>query len=388
GSSPSRNSGQVGGVDRGVIGRVAEALRGAKRPTVMIGKMALESPDGMYAEVEDLCAKFGIKPSIMRGKGNAFGVALAGVLPDTGPGGRPLAHVRGELESVWGASVAVEPGLSGPHIIEAGARGELDLVYVAGADPATDVPDRSQWVAARSRIPFVVVAEAFLSETAQAADVVLPALVIPEKDGTVSSIEGRIQRVRAAVRGPGEARGDWQIVSALAARLGVTVAYSGWEEIFNEMKTLIPGLEVEALMPPIAPARSSGPDSRVRATGGRETAQNGEYPLTLIAGDVLFDRGSMSGRSPAIADLAGEPWAMLNPDEAAKITVADGDPIVLEARRGSIAVTAKVSAAIPPAHVYVPRGYDAAPVSAIADMDEAVTRVRVRALEAEGRRNG
>jgi predicted molibdopterin-dependent oxidoreductase YjgC len=102
----------------------------------------------------------------------------------------------------------------------------------------------------------------------------------------------------------------------------------------------------------------------------------------LIAGDVLFDRGSMSGRSPAIADLAHEPWAMLHPDDAAKVTVSDGDPIVLTARRGSIAVTARVSKAVPPAHVYVPRGYDAAPVNAIMDASEAVTRVRVRALVA------
>jgi len=389
GDSPK--TGEVGGVDLGRIALAGEALRGAKRPMVMIGKTALEAADGetMYAEVEDLCGKFGIKPSIMRGRGNAFGAALAGLLPNTSPGGRPLAQVRGDLETVWGAPVAVEPGLSGPHIIEAAGRGELDVLYIAGADPSTDVLDRSRWAAARSRLPFLVVVDAFLTETAQAADVVLPALVIPEKNGTVSNIEGRVQRVHAAVSGPGEARGDWQILSGLAVRLGRTIAYSGWEEIFNEMKTLIPGLEVDAIVPLAAPARAvSAPGAQ--KSDGRETAADGEYPLALIVGDVLFDRGSMSGRSPAIADLAREPWAMLHPDDAARATVADGDPIVLTARRGSIAVMARVSKAVLPGHVYVPRGYDAAPVNAIVGAGEAVTRVRVRALVtvAGGQGNG
>jgi len=380
-----RKTGEAGGVDHGRITSAGEALRGARQPMVMIGKTALEAADGevMYAEVEDLCGKLGVRPSVMRGKGNAFGAALAGLLPNTAPGGRPLAQVRGDLQSVWGAPVAVEPGLSGPHIVEAGARGELDVLYVAGADPSTDVLDRSRWTTARSHVPFVVVADAFLTETAQAADVVLPALVIPEKDGTVSNIEGRVQRVHAAVIGPGEARGDWQILSGLAARLGTIIAYSRWEEIFDEMKTLIPGLEIDAIVPLATPAQAgSGP--RALKSEGRPAAADGDYPLVLIVGEVLFDRGSMSGRSPAVADLAREPWAMLHPDDAAKVTVAEGDPIILTARRGSIAVTAKVSKAVMPGHVYIPRGYDAAPVNAIVDLSESVARVRVRPLAAAG----
>lgn len=372
---------EVGGVDHEGITRAGESLRTAKRPMVMIGRTALEAPDGMYAEVEALCGKLGVKPSIMRGKGNAFGVALAGVLPNTGPGGRPLDQARANLESVWGAPVASGPALDGPEIVEAGARGELDVLYIAGADPSTDVPDRSRWAAARSHVPFVVVADAFLTETAQGADVVLPALVIPEKDGTVLNIEGRVQRVQAAVSGPGEARGDWQIASALAARLGTTIAYSGWEEIFDEMKSLISGLEIDAIVPPAAPARAA-PASRAPKSNTSAEMADGEYPLVLIVGDVLFDRGSMSGRSAAIVDLAREPWAMLHPDDAAQVAVSDGEPMVLAARRRSIAVTARVSKAVPPGHVYVPRGYDAAPVNTITDAGEPVTRVRVRALVA------
>jgi len=97
-------------------------------------------------------------------------------------------------------------------------------------------------------------------------------------------------------------------------------------------------------------------------------------------GETLFDRGSMSARSGAIADLAGEPWALLHPDDASRTAVQDGDPVVIASRRGSIALRARVSAAILPGQVFVPRGYDAAPVNALIDLTDAVTRVRVAGL--------
>src|SRR5438094_10508980 len=93
------------------------------------------------------------------------------------------------------------------------------------------------------------------------ADVVLPALVAPEKDGTVCNIEGRVQRLRAAVPGPGESRADWGIFAALSERMGKVIAYSGWEEIFDEMCAFIPGLAIyERLQLPGCRPRSCGLD--------------------------------------------------------------------------------------------------------------------------------
>jgi len=114
--------------------------------------------------------------------------------------------------------------------------------------------------------------------------------------------------------------------------------------------------------------------------GGRGSAPDPAFPLTLIVGETLFDRGSMSARSGAIADLAGEPWALLHPDDASRTAVQDGDPVVIASRRGSIAVRVRVSRAILPGQVFVPRGYDAAPVNALIDVTDAVSRVRVAGL--------
>ena len=370
---------QIGGVPAAAMQAATAALADASRPVVMIGRTALEAPDGseLLQHVHDLAGRLGVQVNVMRGKGNAFGARLAGLLPDRGPGGRPLNELRHALKSVWGSEVADAGGLIAPAMIGAAALGALDVLYVIGADPATDVPDRSHWMAAREGLPFLVVQDAFLTETAQSADVVLPALVSPEKDGTVTNIEGRVQRLHAAVPGPGEARGDWAILSALAARLGKTIAYGGWEEIFDEMRSLIPGLELDArVLVPSSPvgARNRGPEARP------VEHRDANYPLILVTGDVLFDRGSMTSRSPAIADLAGEPWVLVHPDDAARAGAADGEAVKLASHRGSLAVRAKVSSAVPAGQVYLPRGYDGAPANALVDLASGTTGVRIEVL--------
>jgi NADH-quinone oxidoreductase subunit G len=370
--------GGLAGVDSAVISAAASQLGGATRALVMIGRAALEAPDGVEAAaaVRDLAARLGVPVNVMRGKGNAFGAALGGLLPDAGPGGRPLADIAGDLQQMWNRSVAPQSGMTAPEIVEACTEGEIDVLYVVAADPATDGPDHTQWKSARGRLPFLVVQDAFLTQTAQVADVVLPALVAPEKDGTVSSIEGRIQRLHAAVPGPGEARQDWNIFSALAERCGTEIAYSGWEEIFDEMRALIPGLALDARMNPIGGAI----DRPARVPPARTQIPSADFPFVLIPGEALFARGAMSARSSAIADLAGEPWALIHPDDAARLSVAEGDAIVLQSPHGAAAVRVKVSTAVLAGQVFLPRGYDGAAANALADAAETVTRVRATAL--------
>ena len=108
----------------------------------------------------------------MRGHGNDIGAHRFGLSPEGG-------------------------GWSAPDILKRAAAGDVDVLYVAGSDPATAVTDGSAWGAARRGVGFVVVHEAFLSRTAEEADVVLPALVLPEKSGTVTNMEGRTLPLRS-----------------------------------------------------------------------------------------------------------------------------------------------------------------------------------------------
>jgi len=371
--------GDRGGVAHGRLMLAAKTLGAARRPLVLVGTLALDAPDGrdLYRMLGTLCERWQVEPSVMRGRGNAFGAALAGLLPDRGPGGRPLPEVTDALASTWGAPLAPGAGRTSPEMIDAAARGELEVLYVVGADPATDVPDARAWQAARSRVPFVVVQGAFLTATAAAADVVLPTLVLPERDGTVSNIEGRVQRLRPIVAGPGDARGDAVIFSALAGRLGKTIAYSSWEEIHDEMRTMIPDLAIDAVLPLAAPRPSDNAPA-----GDLSSAAPGDGSLLLIPGSALFDQGSMSARSEAIAGLAGAPWALLHPEDAGRLGVGEGDTLVLTSTHGSIALRAVVRPALLPGQVFVPRGFDAAPVNALVDATGPASRVRVELLAA------
>jgi len=394
--------GDRGGVAHGRLTLAANMLGAAQRPLLLVGSLALDAPDGrrMWEAVRRMGARWDVEPSVMRGRGNVFGAALAGLLPGRGPGGRGLDEVREVLAATWGTSLAGGVGLAAPEMLEAASRGELDVLYVIGGDPATDVPDAARWEAARSRVPFLVVHDAFLTATAAAADVVLPALVLPEKDGTVCNIEGRVQRLRRIVAGPGEARGDAAVFSALAARMGQTLAYSGWEEIFDEMRTVIPGFGVDVLLPPAAPdvglteaepwafPGEAGAGDIV-AAGDHGLGQTpGDDRLVLIPGSALFDAGAMSARSSAIANLAGTPWALLHPQDAARLEIADGDPVVLAGAHGSVALRAVVRPALLPGQIYVPRGYDAAPLNLLVDGASPRTLVRVRVLAAAGASGG
>src|SRR3970282_1752816 len=138
----------------------------------------------------------------------------------------------------------------------------------------------------------------FLTATGGDADVLFPAPTYAEKHGTVCNLEGRVQQIEAAVRGPGGARGDGAILLELSARLGAEWSYGGWEEIFADARAAVPGLEIGAFRTP-PPLQGDWP------ANGALPARSAD--LVLITGEVLFDRGSMTARSPAIADLAGPP---------------------------------------------------------------------------------
>ena len=349
GQKPDAKVLQEAGVDPAVVAGLVAQLRAAARPMVFIGKSALEGPAGTTVlHAAQRLQAAGCMIHIMRGKGNAVGAALMGVLP--GPGG-------------WTA----------PEMIQQAARGALDVLYVLGGDPATEVGDAHAWAAAREHTPLVVVHDLFLTATGRDADVVLPALTYAEKHGTVCNLEGRVQQIEAAVRGPAGARGDGAILLELAARLGAEWSYGGWEEIFADARAAVPGLEIGAFRTP-PPLQGDWP------ANGALPARSAD--LVLITGEVLFDRGSMTARSPAIADLAGPPSVWVHPADAASRGLVDGALAQLSVGDAGLVLRARLTEEVPPGRVYVPRGYDAVPVNRLLSWDQPLVTVSLRAIDA------
>ncbi len=275
-------------------------------------------------------------------------------------------------------------------MLVAARAGTLGVLYVVGADPASDYPDARAWDEARRRLGCLVVHDLFLTPTAAQADVVLPVLAYAEKTGTVGNVEGRVQRQDPAVLGPGTAWSDAQIVTALAARLGVPFAVASWEQVFAEIGRLIPGwAEGARLAPPGLEAPGAGPGEgdpagrpgptdagRSARTGpGARSAPAVDPPggeLALVVGTRLFDRGTMALRCPGVRGQAGEPFVAVHPHDAARLGLADGAPCEVRSPRGALRLPARVWAGLHPGQAYVPRGYESAPVSTLLDEREPV----------------
>ena len=131
-------------------------------------------------------------------------------------------------------------GLRIPEMLDMAVFGKLKAMFIMGEDPALTDADANHVRKALDSLEFLVAQNLFMTETAGYADVFLPAACYAEKDGTFTNTERRVQRVRKAVEPPGQCRADWEIIADLSCRLGHEMHYDSAEEIFDEMRTLVP----------------------------------------------------------------------------------------------------------------------------------------------------
>jgi len=378
GQIPHEAAARAAGVSAQALEAAAAALGGAPRRLVLVGQAALERPDGgaVLDAVDRLrAAHGGADLGVLRGRGNSGGAQLLGLLPDMLPGYRPLtdAGARASLEAAWGRPVPTTPGRTVRGMLEAARAERLRVLYVVGADPATDYPDAGAWAEARQRVGTLIVHELFMTRTAASADVVLPVLSFAEKAGTVCNVEGRVQRQDQAVLGPGMARSDALIFSQVASQLGAVLGYASWHDVFAEIARVIPGWQEGArLIPPRAPQTAGAGPLAPPADSGAAGA------LALLTGSRLFDRGTMAVRCPGIRHQAGEPFVALHPDDAGRLGLADGAPCEVRSPRGALRLAARIWPGLRPGQVFIPRGYDAAPVNSLLD-ERGPVAVAVRA---------
>ncbi len=322
----------------------------------------------------------GVNP--LRGQNNVQGACDMGALPNVYTGyqavGDPAAQKR--FSEAWGVDLADKPGLGVTEAFDGMAAGTVRALYVVGENPVLSDPDQTHVVESLKGLDFLVVQDIFLSETAALADVVLPATSFAEKDGTFTNTERKVQRVRAAVPSPGEARADWAIIAELARRLG---GAGGWDyarpaDIMAEIDALTPsyaGVTYERLdaegglcwpcpdtTHPGTPILHIGQFTRGKgkffpiAYQPPAEVAGGDYPLTLTTGRMLehYHTGTMTRRSDGLNELVPTGFAEIHPDDAARLGISDGAAISVETRRGVISVPANVTARVRPGTVFVP----------------------------------
>ena len=325
-------------------------------------------------------AGVGVNP--LRGQNNVQGACDMGALPNVYTGyqsvGDPAAQSR--FNEAWGVTLPDRPGLTVTEAVDAMHAGTLKGLYVMGENPMLSDPDQSHVEEALRGLDFLVVQDIFLSETARLADVVLPAASFAEKDGTFTNTERKVQRVRAAVPSPGEARPDWAIIAGLARRMG---AGGGWNyrdsaDIMAEIRALTPsyaGISYERLdaegglcwpcpdeSHPGTPilhigefTRGKGKFFPIAYQPPAEVADE-EYPFTLTTGRMLehYHTGTMTRRSDGLNELVPTGFVEVHPDDAGRLGIADGAQVGVETRRGVISIPANVTARVRPGTVFVP----------------------------------
>ena len=383
----------VCGVPADELRAVARAYAGARRAMIFWGMGISQHVHGTdnarcLISLALLCGHVG-RPGTglhpLRGQNNVQGASDAGLIPMSWPDYRPVGdpRARAELEALWGARLDPEPGLTVVEIVNAAHAGRVKGLYVMGENPAMSDPDSAHARAALCRLEHLVVQDIFLTETAFHADVVLPASAFPEKAGTFTSTDRRVQMGRPALDPPGDARQDWWIVQELARRLGLDWDYSGPEAVNAEMRACMPSLagvpwrraEREGSVTyPCADENAPGrdivfgdgfptPDGRGKLVpaglappGERPDA---EYPFVLTTGRQLehWHTGQMTRRAAVLDALEPEAVCEMSPADAARLGLEPGAPVRLATRRGAIRIALRVSERTPDGVVFVPFAY-------------------------------
>ena len=324
----------------------------------------------------------------LRGQNNVQGASDAGLIPMFLPDMQSVVDdgVRSAFSEIWSKEDGVNEildsnkGLTVTEIMDAVHDGDIDGMYILGENPAMSDPDVEHARDALAKLEHLVVQDIFLTETANYADVILPASAFAEKTGTVTNTNRQVQMGRPAVSPPGEAREDWWIEVELAKRLGLGWTYTHPSEIFAEMGQLMKSFNnitwerlecVNAVTyPSLTPDDPGQPivfgdgfprtDGRAKFTPASviapDEAPDADYPMILTTGRQLehWHTGSMTRRSKVLDAVEPEANCSLHPSTLRKLGVAPGEHVTLSTRRGSVMIMAREDRAVAPDMVFLP----------------------------------
>jgi len=314
----------------------------------------------------------GVNP--LRGQNNVQGACDMGSLPTVYSGYQSVADAKMQqkFQEAWGCKLSPTPGRTLTEIIEAPHLEPIKAIYLVGENPVLSDPDATHVRKALERLEFLVVQDIFLTETAQLADVVLPAASFAEKDGTFTNTERRVQRVRKVIESPGESRPDWWITCQIARMMGVKgFDYQNPEEIMSEITRLTPSyggisyqrIEQGGLQWPCPTPEHPGTvflhkDTFSRGKGKfvplqyRPSAEqpDADYPLILTTerSPYHFHTSTMTRKVKGLRTLRTGELVEINPADAQKLGITDGQMVKVSSRRGQVTATARVTTVSPP----------------------------------------
>ncbi len=322
----------------------------------------------------------------LRGQNNVQGANDAGATPMFYPGYQRVddPDVRAKYEKSWGVSLSPVPGLNLNEMMKTVGE-QMRGFFVMGEDIVLSEPNVLELEKGLNKVDFIVMQDAFMNETARFADVILPAAVFAEKEGTFTNSERRVQRVRKAVEPPGEALPDWEILVLLANKMGANWSYKDPAEVYAEMVKDVPQFagisheklekidageeSIAGLQWPCPDADHPGTkflheDGILRGKGlfmpvhyiPPAELPDEDYGLFLSTGRTLYhyNAATQTRRESGLDAKQSEAFVELHPSDARKRGVHHGDMVEVATRRGSVQLRAVMSRQVRPGCIWMP----------------------------------
>ena len=380
----------LAGTPAAALQEAAQILAGAKRPAILYGPSWVPSPATAKARIEattNLTLLLGgIEAAFLPADNNTVGAVAMGAVPNLYPGGQPFKDnkVRSRLASFWGGKLSPVPGLDFDGMMAAGQTGNVEALWIMGADPASDCRKAGE---ALGRVPFLIVQDLFMTDTASMAEVVLPAASFAEIDGSFINLTGRLQALHSARRPPGRARPDWWIIAETAKRMVDNKRRRVWEfagpaGILDEIAKVIPsyrGVDYGRMgqagwQPPVPQATTRRALVHVEA---EPEPRAPEPELILFTGRVFYDKGTLLRCSEHIQELVPDAFVAIHPIDAERIGLVNGDDVSLVSDVGRLGVRVKITDQVMPGVAFAPLNLSDAPLSVLFADRRTLPRVRI-----------
>jgi len=338
--------------------------------------------------------KSGFSP--VRGQNNVQGASFLGALPDIFPGYKFVGDpaVRRKFEEFWGVDRLPEKvGATSTEVIPGVLNGKTRMLYIAGENPAISQANLNITRKALAAVEFLVVQDIFMTETAEYADVVLPACTFAEKEGTFFRLDRAVQLLSAAIPPRGESLPDWRIIQMIASGLGHAdlFPYQSATEIWDEIRKVVPGLagithlrlqDGQGIHMPCPDESHPGTPVRYTATfpqpGGRARfvpvefvpsaeLTDAEYPFLLTTGrdPHHYNTATMTRQSPYFTKQVDRAYLEMHPEDAERYGLAAGDQVEVVSRRGKTTLVIRITDKVMRGMGFAPFHFGATPINLV-----------------------
>jgi len=367
----AKNTEKLTGLPNDILTLAAEKFARDADKFVLVGNDVLDTGQGeeVLNALLNLCTlvNFGNKGSVSiyppREHCNSQGVNDMGLTPEFLPGYQPSS---GDKDS---------------DLFESCKNGTTKFLYIAGEDPIGSFYRPQLVKEALKTVPFLIVTDVYMTETARMADLILPSSTYAEKDGTFTNMSRHVQGVASAVLPQGTSKPDFDILIELAETLGKPFEHSTLSEIQQEIEQaapiyqgVFPGKESKQWIPATS---NKKPALKVNSTDNASEINHDNYPFTLQTNNHMFHIGSYSQHAKALVEIGPECIAEIHPEDAKGLGVSSGDQVIIESSNNKVQVKIKTTKITSPGMIYVPKNWPEIAINDLRNGEEGLIQVKV-----------